>query len=782
MADRIVDVLVNFGIDKDKAREVQAELDKTENKITKLEKSVSNLKKTSQSLDQIFSRMSAAGAVIFAPAILSANKYVEAVGRAESGSARWLDANRRLQQSQIDFGRKATETLVPYLEILADITEKLNSIDPRILEVGITAGGLLAAVGAAGLLGSQVIKMVAATRELVVAISAMQAAGGFQGAMAGGLKYGAVGLGAVGLGGFLGLNIAQGIGRVTGNERMANTDFSDVLETVKQGLAAVIGLMINEIGKAAKTLVLINGAFEAAKLKFETETDGVVGAIKDIARAIHDVLLDIEILGKNLGEALGLERSGGFSIKSISEDIAAIRAGERKTPAQRAAEIAQNTQDSLDSIDQFVQGATESMLAFFGFVEREAATTAGSALPTEALDAFDRYQMDVQNIEAQAFEVRRQKIADFNEETAELERNWQETRQRQLDDFQRTQAEAEKRYRQQLGQLDDQYRKAIAESERGYQERRQETIEQFEKDELQRRETFDIKRRRQMEQASRDLQEAARKLDATAVLRILQNQNTQQQRDREDFDRETKQRQEAQQDRLAQLDKGYQEERRKRDEQYRESRRQMETAFREQQRQQREAFNRQRALEAENFRRSMQERQTRHQRELQDLAIQTRRLLDQRQRAFNNELNQLMGWQNYETSARAAHYRRLQAQLEAYIRGTAAVGATTTRTTQQTMSMARQGHSQLQSISQFQEGGYHDYTGMYYGHQDEFTFSASATRALERAVGGRLTQQNVTERINNSRNFGNMTFNIYESRNPQNTRRELIQILNEIGA
>lgn len=169
--------------------------------------------------------------------------------------------------------------------------------------------------------------------------------------------------------------------------------------------------------------------------------------------------------------------------------------------------------------------------------------------------------------------------------------------------------------------------------------------------------------------------------------------------------------------------------------------------YREQKREREAAYREQRAADETAFNKQLAQRAKAHQKELFDLAKQAEKARQERERAFKKQISQLLGYQEFEAGARADHYRRLAAQLNAYIAANN-LSAPRQRQGDTVNYVAPQtGSRQTHSIQRFDTGGYPPRTGMIHARDDEFITSPGTTRSLERMAGGRLTQQSLLQLV-----------------------------------
>ncbi|MBZ0306930.1 MAG: hypothetical protein K8I82_12745, partial [Anaerolineae bacterium] len=466
---RIVDILLGFGVDPQKNQQAIQDVDRLNARVEALDKQVSDLNQTFGALEDVSARVGAAGVAIFAPLVLSAGKYVDTVGLAEKQSREWLRTTEQLNKAQVDIGRKATEALNPYRNALADILTKFSQVDPAIIQAGAEIGGILALVGATGLLAAQVGRYISSTKELIAGLQKLQMAGGLQGRLA----TGAVGVGSLGVGTVLGVNLVRAIGRARDDERMANYDYGDAARTLGQGIVVLASMFVDAANVVAKSFAYTEAILKLAGLKIEEGFYKVIDALEraylGILKSFGEMRLDFgSVLGKDLG-GIDIGEELGINLDGINERLEELN-GRSAEFGERAEAIGNELENTLATIDDNAAGMKEKLVLplaeAFGLLEDTAekqkeVAQGFASLPEEQqralLDSFDQLQTDLDNAQAEFNEQRRDELEDFNEETLKLEANYQRQRERATEDFERNRLQREKDFQRQQKQAESDF-------------------------------------------------------------------------------------------------------------------------------------------------------------------------------------------------------------------------------------------------------------------------------------------------------------------------------------
>jgi hypothetical protein len=818
---------VNVEIDVNgNTKDAQRSMDALNKKLEETKRKANELEETFGKMAQASGALAALGASVWVPAIAAAQKYSEAVGKTEKVSRQFIEAQKRREQATIDFGRKSAEALQPYNDALTDLLEKVSEVDPNLLRAGLAAGGALALLGAIGVLTATVGQFIAQSTLLIATLNTKA---GFN--VAGSGVAGVVGVGA-------GIAITRGIGRATGNEDAQDANLGDLAAFAGQGV--VLGLVgtavaLKETAEVLNTVLSLVESIalyaEKTAVEFETDLNLFLIALEDGADLLVDTFnlmvlafkkaalgigIDSPLGDINLGEELG------FNADEVNAAIAELAARETDYAERRqdaldreeqalndindaADGIAERNRERARDIDEAfdIEAITDAILNAFqmGGDEAEKAADEKEAIDAEAyaqgIDALEQYNEDLDAIDKAYKDNSLAQEKAFNEETLDLQEDFDDKRLKQLADFNekadkeaadfgKTQLQEAQRLNKELDQMTRDYNRESAALNADFRRNQSEALGKFNQEEIKRIEDFGLKRQR-ADQDSRERElDAISRLDFAALYNERRSRNKQRREEKEDFDRETAQRRQnydtqareaqaafvrQQAERRAQYELQVQESRL----QFADEQRQRAEEFRARQQDARQQFNRQRQQEQDAFRQQLSDRQTAYQAQINQERSAYNVARAERQRAFNDQLAQLFAFGKYEANARAAHYEALRRQLDSYLRGVQ--GSPTQK--------PRNAGGRI--ITEYAEGGYKQGDGLAYLHNNERILKPSLTGAMEKAMGGRLTDQRIMNYVTNNNRASSPVVNINgsglnEQQLEQVARRALVNALKEASA
>jgi len=140
-----------------------------------------------EKMRDVSAKLSNIGNFVGAPLISYAKQYLDSVGYTTIASQKWMDANKKIEDSYLRIGKIAAETLVPLLEKAADLAEKVSKFaeeNPEIVEGALKISlALMAASKALGVAAN--LKLFMGGKVAPALTGAKTAIGGFLGTAAG---------------------------------------------------------------------------------------------------------------------------------------------------------------------------------------------------------------------------------------------------------------------------------------------------------------------------------------------------------------------------------------------------------------------------------------------------------------------------------------------------------------------------------------------------------------------------------------------------------------------
>lgn len=132
------------------------------------ERRVADLNQLASSIGQISSSLFLGGSAVIGAMYLAANQEAERIkeagGVVDETTQRWLTAQKRIELSYQRVGRVALSELLPYLEKAAALAEKASKFverNPDLVKAALNTAGVIATIGAVGMLVSRGIRFVA---------------------------------------------------------------------------------------------------------------------------------------------------------------------------------------------------------------------------------------------------------------------------------------------------------------------------------------------------------------------------------------------------------------------------------------------------------------------------------------------------------------------------------------------------------------------------------------------------------------------------------------------
>lgn len=446
MTDQSMGFQININVNQSALAQTNNSLKSIDNQFKTM---TSSMVAEGRKLSQIGTEFDRLSKSILNPLTQAADEYAKRFKGLEAPANAFLAAQQKQKDAMADLGRVAATALIPRMNELASITEKianfaaahpdLVSTAVNIASVTAMAGGTLIAVGqAASTLGriQQVVTsggLVGSITSAVVGIAAL--AGGAQAAV-------------------IGLNK---IGEVTGNTYLATYNFGKALDTGRQ-LASIAILGVTdafiEIKKVALILVdalslvpsavkssfdntvdKISTAFEELKPRFEILLndlhDGIIKFVNGLITGINGLITSLNnTLHTNMGQigtmSLGGIRGAESPYQELKQDEAnlkikqALSGGlytattglstgimtqninsqynqDKQTLGLMAGQLAQFAQTGTlgTTVDSAIGGIKANVSNAFGGKSTTTSGVNGSGISPEAVNAFIDYQKQI---------------------------------------------------------------------------------------------------------------------------------------------------------------------------------------------------------------------------------------------------------------------------------------------------------------------------------------------------------------------------------------------------
>lgn len=698
-----------------------------------------------------------------------AESYIRAVGRTEQGAARWLDTQKKLEESQVRIGRVASSTLLPALERAAAISENIARFTERYPNV--VKGAAVVAGGAAGIIAalyatSKTLEFVSALAEIPEKLAE---AGKVLKDVAGGVKAGLQLAAAKAQDSAANKQLAAAAAQNSAANKQAGAAGAQGASALGQGiggLAKVISQLALVIGPAI-------GAFALAEVAAK-------GAGREDLAPVSNLAKVAALAAHGLGGFVGGTQTANEWFTAVAKFTGAVdeATGAALDLANAEAAAAADTRDALDRSPE----KAAAVQAYIDFQEES----------KRQLDEFTKaYKDRVKDQQKEIIDIQRE----FRDQEAE---NWRE--------FIEGQAKARKeltdRYNEQLKDLaksekrEDSERardrakelqklaKEEKEAEEKNGEERLKLIEEFGEDAVKREKDHQKEMRRAQEDLQYQIQDLAEQRDALGIVRAMREAERQRKRREEDYQDEVKSTNEEQAKRLAEMEAQFAIERKARlddlkerwdDEdkelryqrqlkrQYlREDLREEENALREKQRLERNAYQEEYRERVNANTQRIQQLRTQHSEQLKELEAQYVKERQRRTDDFTKRINQLDADLLGQRKKLQEYQEKMSTDFKdwlAKMRGQLAGGAGYTATALTPEERRAAGLPVTTGGGSGggggggrgrAEGGYANRTGMYMLAEGrgrlagpEFILNAQTTRAVEAMVGGQLNQNNI---------------------------------------
>lgn len=468
-------------------KSVRSEMGKLSDQAKTLNKSAKQtfqeMRESAEKFAQVGSRLAIAGAAITAPFLLSANKYVQAAGVAESASSRWMSSMRSLEQSQMRVGRVTTDVLNPGLEQAARLAEQLSSAlekNPQLVSGVLGLGATLTTAGAAITGGAQIAGSLATLKSL-------QAGGGAEGMLAGGaLKLGQVAMTAAAV------YLSAEAGKWIGNEVNKMIFGPNAKEQTWGDIATTAGRLSILPGQLAANAVGRGGEYYSAAEKFNpalifgnylknqeqeqrkyseqaaskvqtTEQTSAFAAFKTAQdeRIKYEQQAEAErnqIVKSQSVERINLEQNYGAQRSQAVAEFLRNEAQMAQDYYNQRSQLAKNYDKEVQRAEEDHQREMRRMLEEHN--QRVTDLTASrDALGLKKEN--ESYATQRQRAEEDYSVQARRRSQDFAEQLAQLEENYATQRQRREEEFAMRLEQMDEQHAEQMKKFDDQARQVL---------------------------------------------------------------------------------------------------------------------------------------------------------------------------------------------------------------------------------------------------------------------------------------------------------------------------------
>lgn len=560
------------------------------------------------------------------------------------------------------------------------------------------------------------------------------------------------------------------------DERQAVLDSLNPLEELAEA-TGIIGFgaddwkaKIDELTKAQEADALV-----VERLRDAREADvAVTNDLDEAERKLANTRAAL-VMNQIDAEMEVFERSRSWTRAQAESRLAEIEA-RRALITDALAELAPLAADSEDVREQMTALGSE-----FGALGREATRLRDEILPaiaarereTEAAEAFQAALDDMSTAYQEQISLE-QDLADIRQQTAEdeaqLRQAYAQDTEKLRATFERQQAERERTYLQQRAGAIENAEDRIADLRASREKDRAKAEAEYHRETLRAQEDYQRERVRRLEDHRASIQEAALRLDASAILAEQRRYAQEERRAKEDFEVDAARRAEQYRERQQQDEDAFRErlagEREALDKQLR----QLERSYEDQTRTQREAFNRQQAERVQAFNA-----------QLAALHTAANAEMSARRTQYHDQLADLQAFHRAEDAAYARHRTGLLAKLQDI--GTGARPAPPPSQPVITSNLPNAGSSGgltlypagdsiltqrrvdptrigalLGGVPMFDFGGYMARDGLAHLRAREFVLTPETAAILERGMGARLSQAGLQQYVT-SRTVGDITVN-----------------------
>lgn len=666
--------------------------------------SLTKVKDASEKLGAISLRVAAVGAGILATYNQLAQSYVDKAGKMSDAGQAWLATSRSLEQSQLRLGQVATAALNPLRDKLAEVLEQVADIAERspgaakaiaVLGVGLTGAGGLGSLAAQGLRVYADVQLLAAAALQKQAAGEMLAAAGIQ---AGAAKAGGVG------------SLAT----------LGKTALASVPGAATLGGGALAGAgALGVYGASA-----VGGAFIGKEIG-----NYVNRLLGQQEQSWGDILTTAQQLGAMLSP-LGMFSQG---LKTLGFDEPAAKLWGLTKTLYGLGEAADQTGKKTDAASGFAQ---ENVQLFLDFEKQKA-------------EAASQYADQVKDLEADAQKDRLEIVRDFARQAAEAEADYGQQRAKAFRSFETANAEAQRSYQQNQARQMADFALTEARAENDYYRNRTNAARSYGIEVARMEADHQLERLRAQEDHNSRVDDLVAAGDALGLKRENRTYERDRQRAEGDFGLEAERKNQDYARQLADLEANFAQARAQRRDDF--ARQQAENAAQ---------YREQRAQRAQEFAAQQQERAQEHAQEMARLKQAEAEKLKALETSRQEQLEQL----------RTAYDRQARLMQTAFVDRlntlTGSIQGSTAKYQQWMLENARRFDAELSKLgfgnpttpppgTRRAAGGYASFGQYTLGDSpsggpgpDEFVLSGQTTRLLENALGGRLSQQNITSLAN----------------------------------
>ncbi len=705
--------------DAEGAKRLRGELDYLEGQLKDIDDAAQGMgdrlmqaaKESSQRMRELAERLQnvgrtigIAGGVALAGMAKSANDYAQRMGTMESTSQQWLATSRRLEQANVRLGRASAQALQPWYDRLAQITNMAASFaEKNPNSVAGLATAALAAVGTGGVLetAGQGIRLVADIKLLTAAALFKSSAdtnlkaAGLQAISAKSMlvTFGAVA--AVIAGAVAIFKLSEGAGKAAAKGGSV-TDAGKAIG----GASFLVNPITAPFGAAGMAAGFIGEKFTSGKLDSIPGVEALRKQLDDLGLAANNTAQTVEELAKSWDQT-------SDAYKLYAQTLQAEREAKRTYEKQRS-QIEREGEQERTRIVQELGAQRTQLEAQYAAQVSQANKKHNTEMQRMAQDHFRamrdlqaQYERDTQQAEQQYQQQQASLATGLNDQLASLQQNFQSSmeslRREHLRRLQQMEEDHNARVDDLVGARDA---LGLAAENRNYA-RQKKAEQQAYNDQI-----ADLRRQlREQTAAARD--------EYRKQLAELQRSFAEQQKQR---------------------DAEYERQKQQADEQYAIQRSRAEADFKDRMAQMADQHSAEMRESARQFAEQMRQSRDNQRQKLQELQRSYQEESRQRIDALTTQTKELLGIQQTGQTESLASAKQYWADLVAEQK--AATGQSPTPS---------QGGGRA-------SGGYASYGRYKLGEVgEEFVLTNATTRAMEAAVGGRLTQERLLMQIVASR-------------------------------